>query len=98
MECPICGKKAYPVAAIRGTTTLLGAGAGSYVAATAGGQTGAAIGTLLCPGVGTVVGGAATGAVPAPISGGCDDETLSRLQLHAGDPVGRRLSLLFLRL
>ena len=109
MECPVCGEKSYPVATVRGTTTLFGAGAGGYVAATAGGQTGATIGTLLCPGVGTLIGGAlgilvgaAGGAVAGntvgPISGGCDDETLSRLQLHAGDPVGRRLSLLFLRL
>ena len=105
MECPVCGEKSYPVATVRGTTTLFGAGAGGYIAATAGGQTGAALGTLLCPGVGTLIGGAlgilvgaAGGAVAGNTVGKLIDETLSRLQLHAGDPVGRRLSLLFLRL
>ena len=85
MECPICGKKAYPVVAVRRTTTLLGAGSGSYVAATAGGQTGAAIGTLLCPGVGTVVGGAlgilvgaASGAVAGNTVGKLIDENVIR--------------------
>ena len=103
MECPICGKKAYPVAAVRGTTTLLGAGAGSYVAATAGGQTGAAIGTLLCPGAGTVVGGAlgilmgaASGAVAGNTVGKLIDENVirtarPRFRFRMFSPVSPRL-------
>ena len=54
-------------------------------AATAGGQTGAAIGTLLCPGVGTVVGGAlgiligaASGAVAGNTVGKLIDENVIR--------------------
>lgn len=85
MECPVCGEKSYPVATVRGTTTLFGAVAGGYVAATAGGQTGATIGTLLCPGVGTLIGGAlgilvgaAGGAVAGNTVGKLIDENVIR--------------------
>ena len=57
MECSKCGEKAHIVTTTRGTTTLLEAGAGGYVAATAGAKTGAAVGSLLCPGIGTAIGG-----------------------------------------
>ena len=55
MNCPKCGNKAYVVTKVRGATTLLGTGAGGYVAATAGAKTGAAVGHLLCPGPGTLI-------------------------------------------
>ena len=42
MECSKCGGKAHVVTQTRGTTTLLGAGAGGYVAAATGGKTAAA--------------------------------------------------------
>ena len=67
MNCPKCNEKACIVTQTRGVTTLLGAGAGGYVAATAGAKTGAAIGSLFCPGIGTAIGGLLgilTGAAP----------------------------------
>lgn len=85
MNCKICGEKAYVVTQTRGVTTLLGAGAGGYVAATAGAKTGAAIGSLVCPGFGTVVGGllgiltgAAAGAVAGNTVGKLVDENVIR--------------------
>ena len=86
MNCKICGEKAYVVTQTRGVTTLLGAGAGCYVAATAGAKTGAAIGSLVCPGFGTVVGGllgiltgAAAGAVAGNTVGKLIDENAFRI-------------------
>ena len=86
MECSKCGGKAHIVTQTRGTTTLLGAGAGGYVAATAGAKTGAAIGSLVCPGFGTVVGGllgiltgAAAGAVAGNTVGKLIDENVMRM-------------------
>ena len=86
MECPKCGEKAHIVTATRGTTTLLGAGAGGYVAATAGAKTGAAVGSLLCPGIGTAIGGvlgiligAASGAVAGNTVGKLLDENVMRM-------------------
>ena len=85
MECSKCGGKAHIVTQTRGTTTLLGAGAGGYVAATAGAKTGAAIGSLVCPGFGTVIGGllgiltgAAAGAVAGNTVGKLVDENVIR--------------------
>ena len=86
MECPKCKSKAYIVTTTRGTTTLLGAGAGGYVAATAGAKTGAAVGSLLCPGIGTAIGGvlgiligAASGAVAGNTVGKLIDENVMRM-------------------
>ena len=86
MECPKCGEKAHIVTTTRGTTTLLGAGAGGYVAATAGAKTGAAIGSLFCPGFGTAIGGllgiltgAAAGAVAGNTVGKLVDENVFRI-------------------
>ena len=86
MNCPKCNEKAYIVTQTRGATTLLGAGAGGYVAATAGAKTGAAIGSLVCPGFGTVVGGllgvltgAAAGAVAGNTVGKLIDENAFRV-------------------
>ena len=87
MTCPKCGSNAYLVTNVRGTTTLLGAGAGGYMAAaTAGAKTGAVVGHLICPGPGTVIGGllgilvgAAGGAVAGSTVGKLLDECLFRL-------------------
>ena len=86
MDCPKCGEKAHIVTTTRGTTTLLGAGAGGYVAATAGAKTGAAVGSLLCPGIGTAIGGvlgiligAASGAVAGNTVGKLIDENVMRM-------------------
>ena len=86
MECPKCGEKAHIVTTTRGTTTLLGAGAGGYVAATAGAKTGAAVGSLICPGIGTAIGGvlgisigAASGAVAENTVGKLLDENIMRM-------------------
>ena len=86
MNCPKCGNKAYIVTTVRGATTLLGAGAGGYMAATAGAKTGAVVGHLICPGPGTVIGGllgilvgAASGAVAGSTVGKLLDECLFRL-------------------
>ena len=86
MLCPKCGSKSYIVTSTKGVTTLLGAGAGGYVAATAGAKTGAAIGSLVCPGFGTVVGGllgiltgAAAGAVAGNTVGKLIDENVMRM-------------------
>ena len=83
MDCPICGSKSYVITKTRGTTTLLGAGAGSFVAATAGGKTGAVIGSFVCPGIGTAIGGflgiligAASGAVAGNTVGKLIDENV----------------------
>ena len=86
MLCPKCGSKSYIVTSTKGVTTLLGAGAGGYVAATAGAKTGAAIGSLVCPGFGTVVGGllgvltgAAAGAVAGNTIGKLIDDNVLRI-------------------
>ena len=86
MECPKCGEKAHILTTTRGTTPLLGAGAGGYVAATAGAKTGAAVGSLLCPGIGTAIGGvlgiligAASGAVAGNTVGKLLDENVMRM-------------------
>ena len=86
MECPICRTKSYIVTKTRGTTTLLGAGAGGYVAAAAGGKTGAVVGSFVCPGFGTIVGGllgvitgAAAGAMAGNTLGKLIDDNIMRL-------------------
>ena len=86
MDCPKCGEKAHILTTTRGTTTLLGAGAGGFVAATAGGKTGAVVGSLLCPGIGTAIGGflgillgAASGAVAGNTVGKLLDENVMRM-------------------
>ena len=86
MDCPKCGAKAHIVTTTRGTTTLLGAGSGGYVAATAGAKTGAAIGSFFCPGIGTAIGGllgiltgAAAGAVAGNTVGKLVDENVFRI-------------------
>ena len=85
MNCPKCGNKAYIVTKVRGATTLLGTGAGGYVAATAGAKTGAFVGHLVCPGFGTAIGGllgiligAASGAVAGNTVGRLIDENVFR--------------------
>ena len=80
MNCPMCGGKAYPANTVRGPATLVGTGAGGYVAAT-GAKTGAVIGSLLCPGIGTLLGilvGAAGGAVAGNTVGKLFDENVIR--------------------
>ena len=85
MNCPICESKSQLVTSARGTTTLVGTGAGGYMAATAGAQTGASIGSFVCPGFGTVVGGmlgilvgAASGAAAGNAVGKLLDENVFR--------------------
>ena len=85
MNCPICESKCQLVTSVRGTSTLLGAGAGGYVAATAGAKTGAVVGSFVCPGFGTIVGGllgvlvgAATGAAAGNTVGKLLDENVFR--------------------
>ena len=86
MDCPKCGEKAHIVTTTRGTTTLLGAGTGGYVAATAGAKTGAVVGSLFCPGIGTAIGGvlgisigAASGAGAGNTVGKLLDENIMRM-------------------
>ena len=86
MKCKICGEPARITFRVRGTTTLMGAGAGGYVAATAGAKTGAAIGSFFCPGFGTAIGGllgiltgAAAGAVAGNTVGRLLDENVFRI-------------------
>ena len=85
MNCKICGEKAYVVTQTRGATTLLGAGAGGYIAA-AGAKTGAAVGSFFCLGIGTAIGGllgiltgAAAGAVAGNTVGKLVDENVFRI-------------------
>ena len=85
MICPICESKCQLVTSVRGATTLLGTGAGGYVAATAGAKTGAVVGSFVCPGFGTVIGGrlgvltgAAAGAVAGNTVGKLLDEKVFR--------------------
>ena len=86
MECPKCGEKAHIITTTRGTTTLRGAGAGGFAAATAGGKTEAVAGSLFCPGIGTAIGGflgiligAASGAVAGNTVGKLIDENVMRM-------------------
>ena len=86
MNCPKCNEKSCICTQTRGTTTLLGAGAGGYVAATAGTKTGAVVGSFVCPGFGTVIGGllgiltgAAAGAVAGNTVGKLIDENAFRI-------------------
>ena len=86
MDCPICGTRSYTITKTRGTTTLLGAGAGGFVAAPSGAKAGAIIGSFVCPGFGTVIGGmlgvltgAAAGAVAGNTVGKLIDENVWRM-------------------
>ena len=81
MNCPKCGGKASPSNTVRGPATLIGTGAGGYVAASAGAKTGAIIGHLMFPGIGTILGilmGAAGGAVAGNTVGRLVDENVIR--------------------
>jgi len=86
MICPKCKKKSFLTSKLRGPATLVGAGAGGYLAATAGAGTGAVLGTLICPGIGTAIGGmlgiltgAAGGAVAGNTVGRLVDENVFRI-------------------
>ena len=86
MNCPKCNEKACICTQTRGATMLPGAGAGGYVAVATGGKAGAAVGSLICPGFGTVVEGvpgilvgAAAGAVAGNTVGKLIDENVMRL-------------------
>ena len=86
MNCQKCNEKACIVTQTRGATTLLGAGAGGYVAVTAGAKTGAVVGSFVCPGIGTAIGGflgiltgAAAGAVAGNTIGKLIDENIIRM-------------------
>ena len=86
MNCPKCGSKAYVVNTVRGATTLVGMGAGGYVATAVGAKTGAVIGHMVCPGLGTAVGGllgilvgAASGAIAGNTVGRLFDENIARV-------------------
>ena len=85
MICPKCGNKCQVVTSVRGVTTLIGTGAGGYVAATAGAKTGAVVGSFVCPGFGTAIGGllgiligAAAGAAAGNTVGRLLDENVFR--------------------
>lgn len=78
MNCPKCGAKAYVVTTTQGVTTLLGAGVGGYVASTASTPTGAIVGHLICPGLGTVIGGL-LGIMVGATSGAITGSTIGRL-------------------
>ena len=69
-----------------GVDPNFGAGAGGYVAATAGGKAGAVVGSFFCPGIGTVIGGllgvltgAAAGAMAGNTIGKLIDENIIRV-------------------
>ena len=81
MNCPICGGRGYIANTVRGPATLIGTGAGGYVAASAGAKTGAVVGSLIFPGIGTLLGilvGAAGGAVAGNTVGKLVDENVIR--------------------
>ena len=89
MICPKCGEnKCHAITSVRGVTTLLGTGAGGYMAAVTAGSTGATIGSFVCPGMGTAIGGllgilvgAASGAVAGNTVGKLLDENVIRQYL-----------------
>ena len=56
MRCPICNQPGTLINKVRKITTAAGVGAGGYLAVS-GSSTGAAIGTAVCPGLGTLLGG-----------------------------------------
>ena len=56
MRCPICNQPGTFINKVRKITTAAGVGAGGYLAVS-GSSTGAAIGTAICPGLGTLLGG-----------------------------------------
>ena len=79
MICPNCGEnKCHAVTSVRGVTTLLGTGAGGYMAAVAGGRTGATLGNFVCPGIGTAVGGL-LGIIVGAASGAAAGNTVGKL-------------------
>ena len=78
MNCPKCDEKACIVTQTRGVTTLLGAGAGGYVAATTGGKAGAVVGSFICPGIGTAIGGM-LGILVGAASGAVAGNTIGKL-------------------
>ena len=56
MKCPKCGAQTAVKNVTRKLTTAAGVSTGGYLAATSCMGTGAAIGTALCPGLGTFAG------------------------------------------
>ena len=89
MDCPKCKSRAHIVNTTRGATTLIGIGAGGYVAITAGkagAKVGAVVGHIVAPGIGTFVGGtlgflvgAAGGAIAGNTVGRLFDENIVRV-------------------
>ena len=88
MKCPKCGAPAAMKNITCKITTATGLGTGGYLAATSGASAGAAVGTMLCPGVGTLAGGilgillgaAAGGAIGHEVGKYIDESVLGMYQ------------------
>ena len=77
MNCPICGKHATLENNVKGISTAAGIGAGGYLAANSG-AAGAAIGSMILPGLGTIAGGI-IGILAGAAAGGSTGHVIGKL-------------------
>lgn len=77
MICPLCGKHASVVKNLQGITTATGIGTGGFLAANSG-AAGAAIGSMILPGIGTLAGGI-IGILAGAAAGGTTGHVIGKL-------------------
>ena len=77
MRCPICNQPGTLVNKVRKITTAAGVGAGGYLAANSG-AAGAAIGSMILPGIGTLAGGI-IGILAGAAAGGTTGHVIGKL-------------------